>query len=163
MRPTQPLGAAVHVDQTETRRECVGDCPCYIALERARIRGEERGLQNAMTSSEQRTSAESRGLPHREGTDGLIEGGRRNPSVSSSRFSVAKVVCLFRRACIWNIGKFYAVHRLVCTIVDVSSVGIQLPIGRGGDGSIALQRRKDMVHHTVLAGFCCCFFRPRSL
>ena len=30
-----------------------------------------RGLQNAMTSSEERTSAESRGLPHREGTDGL--------------------------------------------------------------------------------------------
>ena len=28
-------------------------------------------LQNAMTSSEERTSAESRGLPHREVTDGL--------------------------------------------------------------------------------------------
>ena len=33
--------------------------------------GGARGLQNAMTSSEERTSAESRGLPHREVTDGL--------------------------------------------------------------------------------------------
>ena len=38
--------------------------------------GGARGLQNAMTSSEERTSAESRGLPH--------------PSVSPSRFLVAK-------------------------------------------------------------------------
>lgn len=49
-------------------------------------------LQNAMTSSRERVSAESRGLPHREVTDGLRGGGKgaRNPSVSSSRILVAK-------------------------------------------------------------------------
>ena len=57
------------------------------------------GLQDATTSSGERTSAESRGLPHREATDGLrrpphSKGGYRDPSVSSSRFLVAKGVCL---------------------------------------------------------------------
>ena len=45
------------------------------------------GLQNAMTSSEERTSAESRGLPHREGTDGLrrppLEEGGAMQSISA--------------------------------------------------------------------------------
>ena len=48
-----------------------------------------------MMPSRERMSAESSGLPHREVTDGLRRplpflGGRRNPSVTSSRFLVAK-------------------------------------------------------------------------
>ena len=44
----------------------------------------------------------SRGLPHREGTDGLrrppLEGGRRNSSVSSSRISVGRFPSFTGRA-----------------------------------------------------------------
>ena len=38
-------------------------------------------LQHAMTSSEERTSAESRGLPHREVADGLEGGATQSTSV----------------------------------------------------------------------------------
>ena len=43
------------------------------------------GLQNAMTSSEERTSAESRALPHREVTDGL----RRPPPSKGATQSIS--------------------------------------------------------------------------
>ena len=59
----------------------------------------------------------SRGLPHREGTDGLSKGGRRNPSVSSSRFLVAKgdfrprapfaIECLIACVPLGDQGAFY--------------------------------------------------------
>ena len=48
---------------------------------------------NAMTSSEERTSAEAESsrLPHREGAGGvLIKGERSNPSTPSSRFSLRR-------------------------------------------------------------------------
>ena len=60
-------------------------------------------LQNAMTSSrKQRMSAEVEGYRIERSLMNCAappsKGGRRNPSVSSSRFLVAKGVCMFRPA-----------------------------------------------------------------